>query len=235
MDGTRTYLVGVREVAVIDPGPALDEHVTAVAAALRGAERVHVVVTHGHPDHAPAAGVLAARLRERTVVDVLGPPGLAGAEPLADGDVITTDAGGLVALDTPGHARGHFALHWPTGRALFAGDLLLGKGDTVWVGEYSGCVADYLASLERVRRMELDVIYPAHGDPLQDPVEAVDRFAAHRRERIRQVEVVLAEDPGASAEELLARVYGPSLPAAARRPALRTMEVLKAHVEGHSG
>jgi glyoxylase-like metal-dependent hydrolase (beta-lactamase superfamily II) len=224
--------VGDRDLVVIDPGPALDDHVTALLSAVRAARSVRIVVTHGHPDHSPAASVLAARLGESAAVSVLGPPGLAGTQPLAEGAVLSTDEGDLVAIDTPGHARGHFALHWPARRALFAGDLLLGKGDTVWVGEYAWCVADYLASLERVRNLALDVIYPAHGDPLTSPVEAIDRFAAHRRERVRQVEVVLAESPHASAEELLDRVYGPSLPAAARRPALRTMEVLKAHVEG---
>jgi glyoxylase-like metal-dependent hydrolase (beta-lactamase superfamily II) len=222
----------VREVAVIDPGPALAEHVAALVEAVRDARTVRIVVTHGHPDHAPAASVLAAALSGVTEVEVRGPGSLAGATPLADGDVVHTDGGDLVVVATPGHAREHFAIHWPHWRALFAGDLLLGKGDTVWVGEYPGCVADYLESLERVRALDLEVIYPAHGDPLEDPVETIDRFAAHRRERIRQVEVALAEEPGASVEDLLARVYGLSLPTSARGAALRSMEALKAHVEG---
>ena len=192
-----------------------------------------MLVTHGHPDHAPAARPLTDALGDVGVAaEVLGPPGLDGVErPLVEGDRIATDAGELVAVETPGHALDHLAFHWPHRRALFAGDLLLGKGDTVWVGEYAGSVADYLRSLERVRFLDLDVVYPAHGPPLTDVTEALDRFAAHRRERIRQVAAALALHPGADAEELLDRVYGSALPSGVRRAALMSMEALKAHVE----
>jgi hydroxyacylglutathione hydrolase len=93
-------------------------------------------------------------------------------------------------------------------------------------------VADYLHSLERVRALDLRVIYPAHGPPLTDPAEALDRFAAHRHERIRQVEAALAEHPDAGVEELLDLVYGSALPSGVRRAALMSMGALKAHVVG---
>ena len=61
--GTGTYIVGRGDVAVIDPGPRLDAHVDALAAALEPDERVtHLLVTHTHTDHSPAT----AALRERT-------------------------------------------------------------------------------------------------------------------------------------------------------------------------
>ena len=225
--------MGVRRVAVIDPGPDDEAHVAAVTAAVGDAEAVAVLITHGHPDHAPGARPLARSLASAGVAaEILGPQGVEGVErAVSEGDVVVTDEGELVAVETPGHARAHLAFHWPTHRALFAGDLLLGKGDTVWVGEYAGSVADYLRSLERVRELHVGVIYPAHGPPLTDPSDALDRFAAHRRERIRQVEAALAERPGAGAEELLQLVYGAALPAAARRAALMSMEALRAHVE----
>lgn len=233
LDGTRTYLVGEHRVAVVDPGPDSAAHVQGLVRALDGAREVSVLVTHAHPDHAPAARTLGAALRTSSArVRVLGPSSLPDAAALAPGDVVSTDHGDLIVVDTPGHAREHFAFHWPERRALFAGDLILGKGDTVWVGEYPGCVADYLESLERVRRLRLRVLYPAHGPPLQDPEEALARFEAHRRERIRQVEIALEAHPGADAETLLAEVYGPSLPESVRPAALRSMEALKAHVEG---
>ncbi len=230
LDGTRTYLVGRGVVAVIDAGPALDPHLDALTAALQGASEVAVFVTHGHGDHAPGARALAGRLD----TELHGPAGVEGVtRPLAEGDVIPTDEGDLVVLDTPGHARHHLGLHWPARRAFFAGDLLLGKGDTVWVGEYAGSVADYLESLERVRRLDLAVIYPAHGPALENPSEALDRFRAHRHERIRQMEGMLRERPGASAEALLDTVYGPALAESTRKAALRSIAALKAHVEGH--
>jgi glyoxylase-like metal-dependent hydrolase (beta-lactamase superfamily II) len=220
-------------VAVIDPGPDSGRHIAALATAVRDAEWVSILVTHGHPDHAPGARGLADALATEGIhAEICGPGGVEGVErTLADGDTVATDEGDLVAIETPGHARPHLAFHWPARHALFAGDLLLGKGDTVWVGEYAGSVADYLQSLARVRALGLEVMYPAHGPPLEDPAEALDRFAAHRRGRIRQVEAALAERPGAAAEELLDLVYGAALPASARRAALMSMEALKAHVE----
>lgn len=229
MDGTRTYLVGRGEVAVIDAGPALEAHLDALVEEVRGASHVSVVVTHGHPDHAPGARALAARLG----TDLCGPDGVEGVtKPLADGDLLHTDEGDLVVVDTPGHARHHIGLHWPARRAFFAADLLLGKGDTVWVGEYAGSVSDYLDSLDRVRQLDLAMIYPAHGPALEQPKEALERFEAHRRERIRQMAAMLRERPGANADELLDVVYGGSLPEGARKAALRSLDALKAHVEG---
>lgn len=229
--------MGERRVAVIDPGPEAEAHLAAVVAAVHEADAVTILVTHGHPDHAPGARGLVAALDDSGIsAEVRGPMGVDGvARPLGEGDEVSTDEGDLVAVETPGHARAHLAFHWPSRRALFAGDLLLGRGDTVWVGEYAGAVADYLRSLERVRALDLDVIFPAHGPAVTDPVAVLDRYEAHRRERIRQVAAALAERPGVGVEELLATVYGEALPAAARRAAFMSIEALKAHVEGARG
>ena len=227
LDGTRTFLVGVRRIVVIDPGPEGAEHLDDLAACLRDAEEVRVVLTHGHRDHAPAAFVLA----EMIGVEVWGPEGLTAADrALRHGDVLPTDEGDLVVVDTPGHARHHLALHWPERRALFAGDLVLGRGATTWVGEYAGCVADYLESLQRVRDLALEVIYPAHGPPLDDPTEALDRFELHRRERILQVEEALRGRPSVDEDALLAVVYGEDVPATMREAALLSVRALMEHV-----
>lgn len=212
---------------VIDPGPDGASHLDALSDSVEGAEEVLVVVTHGHRDHAPAAFTLAERLG----VDVWGPRGFSPVDrTLAHGDRLDTDEGELVAVDTPGHARHHLAFHWPARRALFAGDLLLGRGETTWVGEYAGCVADYLASLGRLRRLDLDVAYPAHGPRIDDPAAVIDRYEAHRRDRIRQVDEVLRARPEIEEEEVLDLVYGASVPQAMREAALRSVRALMEHV-----
>ncbi len=203
-----------------------------MAHAVRDAETVSIVLTHGHSDHASAAPLLAADV----AAEVWGPPALDIVDrPLEDEDVVSTDEGDLIALFTPGHAPGHLSFHWPDRRALFAGDLLLGTGDTTWVGEYPGCVQDYLDSLERLRGLELEVIYPAHGPPLDAPDDAIDRFERHRRERISQMGETLAKHPGASIEDLLDSVYGRELPELARRAASMSLGALKEHVEAAAG
>ena len=231
LDGTRTWLVGVRDVALIDPGPDVPEHVRALASAVAGARRVRVVLTHGHPDHAGGARSVA----DAVGAPILGPEGVDGIdEALSDGESLETDEGVLVAVRTPGHARHHHCFHWAVRHALFAGDLLLGRGDTTWVGEYPGCVADYLASLERLRALDLAVVYPAHGAPIEDPAAALDRYRAHRLERIEQVRAALGQHPGADAEQLFDVVYGGGVPTSLRGAALASLSALVEHVRSGS-
>ena len=202
LDGTRSYVVGERSVAVIDPGPALDSHLRVLAEAVGGAREVVVLVTHAHADHAAGAKDLA-RL---TGAAVRGP---GSGHDLGDGEAISTDGGDLIAIRTPGHARRHFCFHLPSEGAVFTGDLVLGEGDTTWVGEYPGGVADYLTSLDRLDALDARVLYPGHGEPLVDPADAIARFRTHRLSRIDQVRRALAETGSADLDRLTERVYGP--------------------------
>jgi len=212
---------------VLDPGPEGATHLDSLVDAVADAESVRIVLTHGHRDHAPAAFTLAERLG----LDVSGPEGLLAVDrTIAHGDVLSTDEGDLVAVDTPGHARHHLAFHWPERRALFVGDLLLGRGNTTWVGEYAGCVADYLASLNRLRALDLAVLYPAHGEAITDPAEAIDRYEEHRLERIAQIQAAMQEHPGMDEGALLDAVYGGTVPAGMREAALRSTRALMEHV-----
>ncbi|MBT3325295.1 MAG: MBL fold metallo-hydrolase [Gemmatimonadales bacterium] len=243
LDGTRTYLVGTKSVAMIDPGPDVGDHVRALAMAVESVTELKILLTHGHPDHAAAVGSVAqavtrhaaerasAGSSDRFSMSVWGPKGVAGVDHvLADGDLVVTDVGSLIALHTPGHTREHLCFHWERQDALFVGDLLLGEGDTTWVAEYEGCVADYLDSLARLRSLGLKLIYPAHGAPLEDPTNALDRFESHRRERIAQVAAALADHPGADAARLLEVVYGDTLPKGMRAPALQSLGALLEYV-----
>ncbi len=201
LTGTRSYVVGGSAAAVIDPGPAIDEHIAALAEAVRDARDVVVLLTHAHGDHADGAGELA-RL---TGGEVWGPGG--GRDP-EDGQVFATSGGDLVAVRTPGHARRHFCFHLPGEGAVFTGDLILGEGDTTWVGEYPGGVRDYLDSLDRLEALGARLLLPGHGDPLPDPADAIGRFRAHRTARIKDVRRVIAEKGPADARTVARRVYG---------------------------
>lgn len=231
-EGTRTYILGHRRVAVVDPGPDLSDHVRAVVRSVEEAEEVTVLLTHGHRDHAGAVDALLEALPGASVVG----SGHAAARPLADGEVVETDGGLLVAVATPGHTRDHLAFHWPRARALFAGDMVLGEGDTTWVAEYPGCVADWLASLGRLEEMGLERIHPAHGPDAEDPAALFRRFRAHREARIAAVREALEGRPGASLDAVLKQVYGdlipPDLLGAARESLQALVEYVEAHPEG---
>ena len=167
LDGTRTYLVGTTRVAVIDPGPLLAAHVSAVAEAVGEGATACILITHTHPDHDEAAAEMAARLRARIVS-------------AKDGAVIDTDAGELVALTTPGHTPDHMSFFLEAQRAVFCGDLMTGGMDTALVAPPEGNLREYLHSLERIRAIGPRIIYPAHGPAFEEPQLTIDRYVHHR-------------------------------------------------------
>jgi glyoxylase-like metal-dependent hydrolase (beta-lactamase superfamily II) len=230
LDGTRTWILGTRRVAVIDPGPDVDDHVRAVVRSVGGADEVAIVLTHGHPDHSGGVDALLAALPGGLSIRVVG-SGHPEAAPVGDGDQVSTDAGDLVCIPTPGHTSDHLAFHHPRAGTLFAGDLVLGEGDTTWVAEYPGCVADYLASLDRVAALELRMIHPTHGPVIRDPAALIARYRAHRESRIDAVRAVRVRVPGASFDEVYEEVYGAAVPARMRAAAEASLRVLLHHVD----
>ena len=188
-------------MAIIDPGPRVDSHLRQLAAAVDTAESVVVLVTHAHADHAAGAEELGRLIG----AEVRGP----GEEhDLGDGQAFATDAGSVVAVSTPGHSRQHFCFHLPQRGAVFTGDMILGEGDTTWVGEYPGGVGEYLASLDRLEALEASIFYPGHGDPLPDPAAAIARFRRHRLSRIDQVRRAISDTGSTDVRTLTRHVYG---------------------------
>ena len=171
--GTQTYLVGEREVAVIDPGPDLPEHLDALERAIAGRPVVAIMCTHTHRDHSPAARPLA----ERTGASIIGcaPLALETVGPRADAsfdgeyapgriledrEEIEVDGKAIVAVSTPGHTSNHLCFAY--GDALFSGDHVMGWSTTVVVPP-DGDMAAYMQSLDKLRGREDRVYYPAHG------------------------------------------------------------------------
>ena len=221
LDGTRTYLIGVQNLAVIDPGPRLQQHSDAIVAAAGSAAAVSIVLTHSHPDHAEAAHDLADRLQ--------APILSAQARTLHDNQVVATDAGALVALATPGHTPDHFCFWWETERAVFCGDLMMGGLDTALVARPEGDLVDYISSLHRIRALDSRVIYPAHGPRFDQPAAAIDQYIAHREQRVAQVVEGLRDGP-LSADELLDEVYGSQLDPGLRPYAESAIEAYLAYL-----
>jgi glyoxylase-like metal-dependent hydrolase (beta-lactamase superfamily II) len=208
--GTNSYLVGIDEVAVLDPGPADKGHVDAIVGAAM-VDRVRwVVLTHTHPDHWPAA----KRIKEKTGAEIVGHPKIPKPDGdisldrrLGEGDTIDGTEFQLTALHTPGHAPNHLCFLLEEERVLFTGDHVLAGTTTVVNPQRGGDMVEYLASLERLRSLRrIQRICPAHGDVLDEPKAVLDEYVTHRLMREKQVLGVLREGP-AKIDDVAARLY----------------------------
>lgn len=217
LSGTNTWVVGRDPAWVVDPGPALDAHVAAVAAEVAARGGIGgIALTHDHPDHAEAVSALRAATG--------GGAPVAGAR--GDVDLLLGDggrAGPFEALATPGHAPDH--LTWVLGEIAFTGDAVLGEG-SVFVAPDPGALAGYLAGLERLRARGLALICPGHGPLVEDPQAKLDEYVAHRLERERALLAALAAG-ARTVDELLDRAWADA-PALLRPAATVT---LAAHLD----
>jgi len=205
--GTGTYVVGHGEVAVIDPGPDLPEHLEAIQSALAGERIGAIVVTHTHMDHSPLAaplarasgakiwGLPAPRLREAAIrMDEGHDRGFAPDQLIADGQRLSGPGWTLEALATPGHASNHVCYGLVQENALFTGDHVMGWSTTV-VSPPDGDMSDYYASLDKVAARGFERLWPTHGPPVEDVAPFLAAYKAHRLERERQILEQLASGP----------------------------------------
>ena len=205
--GTGTYIVGHGTVAVIDPGPDDPAHVDAVLAAVRGATVSHIVVTHTHRDHSPAAPALKAATGATIagcaplVLNDAGPRADAGFDATYAPDVVVHDGASvagpgwsLQALATPGHTSNHLCFVLPQEHALFTGDHVMGWSTTV-VAPPDGDMGAYMASLGLLLDRHDTIYYPTHGAPVTDPQRFVRGLMTHRRQRETQILTQLEAGP----------------------------------------
>ena len=195
--GTCSYIVGEGEVAIVDPGPAISSHIDAVLKTIASEKLVAILVTHTHRDHSPAANIL----RERTGAPVVGcapyAPGAGQAghgldashdrdyEPdrvMSDGETLQIGGATIEAVATPGHTANHLCFALREERTLFSGDHVMAWATTV-VAPPDGSMRDYMDSIEKLRRRDDALYWPAHGGPVRDPQRYLRALAHHRAQR----------------------------------------------------
>jgi glyoxylase-like metal-dependent hydrolase (beta-lactamase superfamily II) len=194
--GTQSYVVGTRDVAVIDPGPAGDtEHLGVLIAAVAGRPLVAILCTHTHRDHSPLARDLKAAIGAPIVG--CAPLALADGSPRADasfdhdyapdrvlhdGESVVGHGWTLTALATPGHTSNHLCFALPETGALFSGDHVMGWSTSI-VSPPDGDMGDYMASLDKLLGREDRVYYPGHGPQVDNPRRLVRGMMGHRKSR----------------------------------------------------
>ena len=196
--GTGVYIIGGGEnVAVLDPGPDSPAHLAALQKALEGKKVSHILITHTHADHSPAAKALKQWTGAKTYafgahpardtedgprVEEGGDRSFVPDVRLTDGAIVNGDDFTLEALHTPGHMSIHLCFALAEEKALFSGDHVMGWSTTV-VAPPDGDMSDYMASLERLIARDDNIIYPTHGAPIRDPKNFLAAYRAHRLAR----------------------------------------------------
>ncbi|MEX0281434.1 MAG: MBL fold metallo-hydrolase [Arenibacterium sp.] len=231
--GTNTYLLGDHDLAVIDPGPSIDAHLSAIMQSLEKGQRIsHIFVTHTHVDHSPlarplsditGAPVLAFGGPESGRSDVmrdLALSGLAGGgegidldfspdQTLTDGARVAGETWELEVIHTPGHLGNHIALAW--GEMCFTADHVMGWATSL-VSPPDGDLTDFMTSCRRLKERNWSIFHPGHGAPITAPSERLGWLINHRLGREREILERLATGP-ASIRTLTEQIYNDVPPA----------------------
>ena len=207
--GTNTYLVGKEEVTVIDPGPAMQEHIDVIAATAPNIKQI--LVTHTHPDHSPGVRLLKENLdvpaygmltnSSKNQDQTFSPERI-----LDDGEVFQEEEFSIEVVHTPGHASNHLCFILKEEKLIFTGDHIM-NGSTVVIGPPDGNMKQYIQSLEKLKDYDIEKIAPGHGELLENPHEVADWIINHRLEREKKVFQALQEATKGTPDTLVEKVY----------------------------
>ena len=199
--GTGTYIIGRGEVAVVDPGPDLTEHLDAILAATAGETITHILITHHHADHSPLAGPLqektgatiygcaveVPKARDSVITEAGADYGFKPDVSLCGGGQVLSGPGWTVeAIATPGHTSNHICYALKEENALLSGDHIMGWSTTV-VSPPDGDMTDYMNSLDLIKAREFTTLWPTHGPPVTAVTPFIEAYIAHRKDREAQV------------------------------------------------
>lgn len=205
--GTGTYIIGHGNVAVIDPGPLLDEHIEALKALLGQETVTHILITHTHADHSPAAAPLKAfwqtktygfgphgsgKIEEGILIEEGGDMAFTPDVIVGDGDIISGDGWTIECVYTPGHTSNHLCFALAEENALFTGDHVMGWSTSV-IGPPDGDMTSYMQSLDKLLHRSEDIYWPTHGTCITDVKTYVQAFIDHRLDRERQILTCLGD------------------------------------------
>jgi glyoxylase-like metal-dependent hydrolase (beta-lactamase superfamily II)/8-oxo-dGTP pyrophosphatase MutT (NUDIX family) len=227
--GTNTYIVGEPQSGfiVIDPGPALAQHLERIHLATQGLIQA-IVCTHSHADHSPGAKPLQTMCK--TSPPIWGIP--SGEHASASSHFVpdrvlehnqrlqlsgTHDTHTLRAIWTPGHAANHLCLVFEEEGILFSGDHIL-NGSTAVINPPDGNMTHFLESLDLLSECcksdNIEFIAPAHGHVMgnhwgapHDPLSIISSLKAHRLKREAKIKAVVMANPKGQMQDWLPLAY----------------------------
>ncbi|XP_058834503.1 beta-lactamase-like protein 2 homolog isoform X2 [Topomyia yanbarensis] len=201
LQGTNTYLIGTGQRRILlDTGePSVPEFIGNVKQTLRD-ERIvinDIIVSHWHHDHIGGVEDVLNVLENKDSCKVWKYPRTDAQEPvllnanvLKNGQKFQIDGATLEVIHTPGHTTDHIILLLHEENSIFSGDCILGEGTSVFEDLH-----DYMNSLKIIQKLKPTVIYPGHGNIIQDPAERLTHYINHRKQREVQIMTILEKQP----------------------------------------
>src|SRR5882757_9246741 len=198
--GTLSYIVGRGQVAIIDPGPLDQAHISALLDAVRGETVTHIFVTHTHRDHSPAVPAIKAatgalvlaegphraarplNVGEAPRLDASNDTDFRPDRALADGEVVTGAGWTIEGVTTPGHTANHMAFALKEANLLFSGDHVMAWSTPI-VAPPDGAMSDYMASLQKLAQRSEAIYLPGHGGAVREAPSFVQHYIRHRQSR----------------------------------------------------
>ncbi|MGR8949735.1 MAG: MBL fold metallo-hydrolase [Gammaproteobacteria bacterium] len=236
--GTNSYVVGHKELALVDPGPAERAHMDAIIN-LCGDKLKWVLVTHTHRDHSPAAAEIAAATGAELIGNVIENDGFQddsfqNARPLAHDDKIETEEFTLRALLSPGHVSNHICYLVEQDRLLMTGDHVM-AGSTVVIIPPAGNMKHYIESLQQMLDYDIEYFAPGHGDLIDKPHEEIHYLIQHRLKREEKVANALRDNGPSTVAALVPIVYE-DVDAALHGMAAKSLHahLIKLELDGHA-
>jgi glyoxylase-like metal-dependent hydrolase (beta-lactamase superfamily II) len=158
-----------------------------------------IILTHSHHDHSAGVPLLKEATGARVLIHEdeagslgddmatvaylfgLSAPEIEADETLKEGDVIDLGEWKLEVMHTPGHSPGGICLYEPRARVLFSGDTVFPQGNIGRTDLFAGKDADLVRSIERLTKLDVEVLYPGHMEIVSGDVgrqiQASLRFA----------------------------------------------------------
>ena len=207
--GTNTYILGRKELLIIDPGPNSEAHLHNIMEVIPDNTKVtHILITHSHLDHSGLAPKLSKILNAPTLAFGTALDGLSndmkrickmgltfetfGIDTefvpdhfLEDKEKISSLEWEVVAHHTPGHLSNHICYQYLD--KLFTGDHIM-EWSTSVISPPEGDVSQFINSCEKIYNLHCEKFYPGHGIPVENPSERIVELIAHRKKR--EVEIL---------------------------------------------
>ncbi len=209
--GTNTYVIDNGEIAVIDPGPKIQEHYDNILEVIGDKPVKYIFLTHSHIDHSPMAADLSIKYNtpvygygpsdaglSKTMLKLISDGYESGSEGIdhnfhpdyliKDGEYFELNETSIIAIHTPGHMGNHVSFQY--GGVLFSGDHIMGWATSMVSPPY-GDLTQFMASCHLLKDKDISLILPGHGEPVDDPKERIEYLIRHRLEREQQIKSTL--------------------------------------------